>query len=317
MSTNVLPSLAGLGIDVTRTPVFDTVVQQSISGKETRIARQLYPRYQWDVMFNVLRSAGGYTEYQQLIGFFNARQGQFDTFLYQDADDNAVTGQTIATADSVTTAFQLVRAFGGNVEPVLAPNTVSAVYVNGVSTPSTPLSAPGAPSLSSVAGGSLGATTYYVKVAWQTNNGVTLGGTEASLAVGASNLLKVTQPASPPASAINWLIYVSNTAGGGSNAETYQVGVAIGTTTWTEPTSGLVSGAALPATNTTGWSVSTWGATSPGVITFNGAPYSPYVISADFSYYWPVRMMEDKLAFQQMYSRKYKVKKFSFISVKN
>jgi len=134
MATNVLPSLAGLGFNVTRTPVWDTTVQQAISGKETRVARQTYPRWKWELTYSVLRSGAAYGELQQLAGFFNALQGMFDTFLYQDADDNRVTGQGIGTGDGVTTTFQLVRSFGGFAEPVLAPaNPVGTqVYLNGV-----------------------------------------------------------------------------------------------------------------------------------------------------------------------------------------
>jgi uncharacterized protein (TIGR02217 family) len=132
MSTAILPSLAGLGFDVTRTPVWDTTVQQAVGGKETRIARQTYPRWKWELQYNVLRSSASFAELQQLAGFFNARQGMFDTFLYQDADDNSAVGQQIAIGDGVTTVFQLVRSFGGFLEPVLAPNTVRAVYLNAV-----------------------------------------------------------------------------------------------------------------------------------------------------------------------------------------
>jgi|SRR5579862_6054660 len=134
MSTAILPSLAGLGFDVTRAPKWDTVVQQAISGKETRIARQTYPRWEWTLTYNILRSAAAYTELQQLAGFFNSRQGMFDTFLYQDPDDNLVIGQAIGTGDGVTTTFQFVRSFGGFIEPVLAPNYTAgvSVYLNGV-----------------------------------------------------------------------------------------------------------------------------------------------------------------------------------------
>lgn len=132
MSTQVLPSLLGLGFPVTRAPVFATRVQTSISGKEVRIADQVYPRYKWTVDFNFLR-ANALAEFQSLIGFFNARQGQFDTFLYQDATDNAVTAQVIGTGDGSTQAFQLISTFGGYVQPILAPNTGGTIniYLNG------------------------------------------------------------------------------------------------------------------------------------------------------------------------------------------
>ncbi len=132
MSSFVLPSLVGLGFDVVRTPLWDTTVQTAISGKETRIARQVAPRWRWDLTYNVLRSGAAYTEFQQLVGFFNARRGKFDTFLYSDADDNAVTSQTIGQGNGIQTAFPLLRSLGGFNEFVLAPKAVAAVYVNGV-----------------------------------------------------------------------------------------------------------------------------------------------------------------------------------------
>src|ERR1700744_4056186 len=108
MSVAVLPSLAGLGFDVVRTLKWDTNIQTNISGKECRIAMQTFPLWQWDLTYNVLRSAATFGELQQLVGFFNARQGMFDTFLYEDADDNAVTGQMIGTGDGGTAAFQII-----------------------------------------------------------------------------------------------------------------------------------------------------------------------------------------------------------------
>jgi uncharacterized protein (TIGR02217 family) len=137
MSNLMLPALAGQGIKVTRSPVWDTTVQQAISGKETRIARQSYPRWKWEISFAVLRSAGAFQELQQLVGFFNSLQGQWDTFLYQDAEDNAVTGQNLGTGDGATAVFPLVRSFGGFTEPVLAPNAVGNIYINGAALPSS------------------------------------------------------------------------------------------------------------------------------------------------------------------------------------
>ncbi|HVC44847.1 MAG TPA: DUF2460 domain-containing protein [Candidatus Binataceae bacterium] len=132
MTEPVFPTLAGLGWSVKRTPVWKTRTQQAISGKETRLADWSYPAWRWELTFDFLRADPVAAEFQALAGFFNARQGAFGTFLYADADDNAVTGQTIATGDGATTAFQLVRAFGGFIEPVLAPNVVSAVTLAGV-----------------------------------------------------------------------------------------------------------------------------------------------------------------------------------------
>jgi|SRR5579875_716535 len=136
MSTSVFPTLAGLGWSVTRREIWKTRQQEAISGKETRIADWSYPRHQWSLGFDFLRqgalSGASYGEFALLAGFFDLRQGAFDSFLYTDADDNAVTGQAIAIGDGTTAAFDLVRGFGGYAEPILAPNVVSAVYLNGV-----------------------------------------------------------------------------------------------------------------------------------------------------------------------------------------
>jgi uncharacterized protein (TIGR02217 family) len=136
MSTSVFPTLAGLGWSITRREIWKTRQQEAISGKETRIADWSYPRHQWSLGFDFLRqgalSGSTYAEFAQLAGFFNLRQGSYDSFLYADADDNAVAGQAIATGDGTTTSFDFVRGFGGFAEPILAPNVVSNVYLNGV-----------------------------------------------------------------------------------------------------------------------------------------------------------------------------------------
>ena len=204
MSNAVFPTLAGLGFSIKRTPQFKTRKQVSISGKETAIADMAYPRWQWELTFNVLRQGARgqstFTEMSDLVGFYNERQGGFDTFLYADQDDNSVTGQSIGTGDGSTTAFQLVRSFGGFVEPVLAPNAVSAVYLNGVK-------------------------------------------------------------------------------------------------------------------QTSGYTVSSWGATSPGVVTFTGAPGSGVAVSADFTYYFPCRFIEDSLQLEKFMAALYAVKSVKFMSV--
>lgn len=136
MSSAVFPSLARLGWTVTRSEIWKTRTQESISGKETRIADWSFPRHLWSLSYDFLRqgdfAGAAYGEFAALAGFFNLRQGGFDSFLYADPDDHQATGQEIGVGDGATTSFQLVRGFGGYAEPVLAPNVVSAVYLNGV-----------------------------------------------------------------------------------------------------------------------------------------------------------------------------------------
>jgi uncharacterized protein (TIGR02217 family) len=84
------------------------------------------------LQFEVLRQDATYTELSQLVGFFNARRGQFDSFLYTDPADNAVTAEPFGTGDGATTAFQLTRAFGGAIENVYDLNGATSIYKNAV-----------------------------------------------------------------------------------------------------------------------------------------------------------------------------------------
>jgi hypothetical protein len=68
---------------------------------------------------------------QTLLGFYNARQGSFDTFLFTDPDDSSITGQQIGIGDGSTKTFQLLRALGGFNDIIQAPNVVSTVYLTG------------------------------------------------------------------------------------------------------------------------------------------------------------------------------------------
>ena len=205
MSNAVFPTLAGLGWSIKRAPQFKTRKQVSISGKETAIADMAYPRWEWELTFNVLRQGtrgqSTFSEMSDLVGFYNERQGGFDTFLYQDQDDNSVTGQALGEGDGTTTAFQLVRSFGGFVEPVLAPNAVSAVYLNGVK-------------------------------------------------------------------------------------------------------------------QTSGYAVSSWGATSPGVVTFTSAPGAGVAVTADFTFYFPCRFVDDTMSFEKFMATLYSAKSVKFQSIK-
>jgi hypothetical protein len=88
--------------------------------------------------------------------------------------------------------------------------------------------------------------TYFVKVTYTNAQGETTASAEANRAVAANRVLKVTSPiASTGATGYN--VYVSLVTG----TETKQTvaPITLGTD-WTEPTSGLIAGSALPSANT-------------------------------------------------------------------
>lgn len=106
--------------------------------------------------------------------------------------------------------------------------------------------APAAPTLASVAGGALAATSYYAKITYVYPNGESLPSAEATLAVIADDVLQITSPAAS-GTATGYNVYVSSAAG----TETKQnvAPIAIGTA-WTEPNTGLIAGAAPPVAST-------------------------------------------------------------------
>lgn len=317
MSVSVFPTLAGLIYPVNMKPNWSTVKQKNVSGKMTRIGYFSYPFYTFQIGYSVLRSAVTYAEQQTLQGFFNSRNGSFDSFLFNNVDDNSVTGQALGTGDAVTTAFQLVRAYGGFVEPIYAPNAISAVYLDGVSIPTAGLSAPTNGALTSTVSGALGATTYYVKSAWVTKSGVTLPAAETNLAVLANKVLNVAAPGSAPTGAIGWNVYVSNTAGGGSGSEKKQnaATIALGTP-WVEPNSGLVNLGVPPVANTTGWTFSLWGTATPGILTFAGAPAAAVAITSDFTFYWPCIFQDDTMDFSKFMNLLWEAKSITLETLK-
>ena len=145
MSNLQFPDLTGLTWDYTLTPEFSTGIQQATSGREVRAAFWSAPLWKISLTYNYLHDdaqhvdQNGYSELQQLVGFFLARQGSFDSFLIDLAQltrkplDSTVSGQPIGIGDGSTTSFQLVRNIGGYLEQVQNPAGQSAtVYVAGV-----------------------------------------------------------------------------------------------------------------------------------------------------------------------------------------
>ena len=131
MSNAIFPTLPGIDIRVRKTPIWSTEVKTAVSGKELRAAFYSTPLYKFGVSFNVLR-AGAEAELQSLVGFFNDRRGRFDNFLFVDQSDNAATAQQFGVGDGNTASFQLVRALGTNIEPVMNLNGAPAIYIDGV-----------------------------------------------------------------------------------------------------------------------------------------------------------------------------------------
>jgi hypothetical protein len=145
----VLPKLAGQGWSVTKTPTWQTRIQRAVSGRELRVLDYPFPLWQFELTWEALGDNLGNptspaaigsllaTDLRTLMGFFLACQGAFATFLYDDPTDDQVTNQQIGVGTGGSTTVQLGRTLGvpsapNFFEPIVAPNLVSAVYLNGI-----------------------------------------------------------------------------------------------------------------------------------------------------------------------------------------
>ena len=139
VSTEKFPLSPGLSWSVHVTPKFNTRVAAHVSGREIRTAWQQYAIYEFTLSFDFLRGDDT-QEIETLMGFFLARQGQYDTFLLdlgavtKNAADSYMTQSGQGVGDGVTTAFTLQRTVGVAFEPVgyVFPFDLTAVYVAGV-----------------------------------------------------------------------------------------------------------------------------------------------------------------------------------------
>ena len=132
MSNSVFPALPGLGWSVMRTPMWSTNIQHTVSGREVRASFYSVPIYKYSLTYEVLRQAAAFTEWQSLIGFYNARGGAYDSFLFDDPNDDTATLQSFGTGDGTTVAFQLKRTLGGFAEPVYNTNATPQIFKAGV-----------------------------------------------------------------------------------------------------------------------------------------------------------------------------------------
>lgn len=139
MSNAIFPSFQGQSWPVTREAIWSSQIQSSVSGKETRIAFWSYPIYEYTINFEVLKSIGPLSDLENILGFYNLKQGAFDDWLFEDNYDSSALDQPFGIGDGSSKVFQLTRSYGGYTEPVRAVKTLTSVKVNGILEPNTTL----------------------------------------------------------------------------------------------------------------------------------------------------------------------------------
>lgn len=118
MSTEKFPEMRGLQWDIKRRPLFSTQVNEHISGRETRYSFWQNPKWEFEMSYDYLpddRSSGD-SDLQTLIGFYLARRGKYDTFLYKFGQDYRVVNSLIGTGTGSLAEFTFVREYGGYTE---------------------------------------------------------------------------------------------------------------------------------------------------------------------------------------------------------
>lgn len=136
MGNSVFPALGGLQWGVVKSPMFNTRLQQSVGGYETRINFSVDPRWRWTLGYEFLRQNATNAEFQSLANFYLQRRGRYDSFLYSDPTDNAIAAADRLTlghslvGDGSTTAFRLLRRLtaSGFGQAVYNFNGAPAIY---------------------------------------------------------------------------------------------------------------------------------------------------------------------------------------------
>jgi hypothetical protein len=293
LSGSPVTTIPGIGWP-TKTPIMQTRIQRAVSGRELRAQDYPYPLWQFELPFNFLRdhwdgrgngiaAAGNYDELRTLFGFYLACGGAFGTFLFDDPSDDFATGAALPAAVSTLTGAAVAAAGGGyNVGDKLAPTGGSP-----------PVAA--ALAVTSVGGG--GAITGL---------SVTLGGVyntvPGSTGVG---LTSVTGSGSGATANLTW-------------STTTQLQRQLGTApAFIEPIVAPNSVSAIYYNGINqadaGWTVNA----ANGVVTLP-VPFTAAqpAITADFSYRFRCRFVDDSYSFEGLMLQLWQIKKLSFISVR-
>lgn len=114
----LISNLPGQSIEVQRSYLWKTFVQEALSGKQSALSGRVYPLLHYELSYNVLRDVGapGYganviSEIALIASLHNQMQGRVDTFLFTDPDFNTVTADRFGVSDGVTTTYQLTALY--------------------------------------------------------------------------------------------------------------------------------------------------------------------------------------------------------------
>lgn len=122
-------ALPGLTFSVHKKPSFSTRIARASSAFEVRNAMQEFPVWDFELVYDFLEDrSGAESSLKTIVGFFLARQGAFDSWLFKDPDDYLCVSSTCGVPDGVTTTFYFCREMtGGFLERVGQVDTANTV----------------------------------------------------------------------------------------------------------------------------------------------------------------------------------------------
>ena len=132
MSNAVFPLLPGLKQELTKTPQWATKSRSAMSGREVRQSFYSAPLWKINLSYEVLRTYTLVSELAEIVGFFNARRGSFDSFLFNDRDKNTVTDQAFGSVLAGFSSYQLIHSGDDFPEPIGAVQGNPVLKANGV-----------------------------------------------------------------------------------------------------------------------------------------------------------------------------------------
>ena len=108
---------------------WSTIISESEAGSEQRYQKWLKPRRTFRVQLrarSVNPRASAQSEADQIWSFYRRHKGAFDSFLFQNPNENPVTAETPGSGDGVRSVFYVGNKVGiptGDV--ILSPNTIT------------------------------------------------------------------------------------------------------------------------------------------------------------------------------------------------
>ena len=124
MSSDIFPPPAvgavRLAWSNVRTPEFRTLIEDSANGLEARTSKWVYPRWRWTLSYPAIGQAGHQfgDQLRAVVGHFLKHRGAGDSFLFRDPEDFSVVNQLVGVGNGATKNFQIIRNYGGFIEPI-------------------------------------------------------------------------------------------------------------------------------------------------------------------------------------------------------